>query len=133
MKIVSIFIFFIFSAFEILANETSDQLAETVIDLLQTKKSEFRIGQKITGIAVFRDKDFDYPVKMQEIALLYENKVILKGSTNLDGRFEFYGNFRKGTYKLQVQSKLYKCEKDVLVPSQNNFYKITCLKKIVKL
>lgn len=130
MKVVSILIgSFVFISLEVFAQEPTGQMIDTVIDLLQTKKSEFRKGQKIIGVAVFRDKDFDYPVKVQQITLLYENKIILTGSTNLDGTFELYGDLKKGKHKLKIKSKLYQGEQEIFIPSKDNQYKIICIKR----
>lgn len=129
MKQVTI-ILVIFGAIDIFAGETSGQLTDSVLRLLQTKKSEFKREQKITGLAFFRFKDFDYPVKAQKIMLLYEDKTILTGATNLDGTFELYGALKKGKYKLQIKSEFYSCEQDVFIPSEIDNYKLICIKRI---
>lgn len=61
----------------------------------------------IEGELLLDLKPIPIPLKNQKLNLIKGDKLVSSVSSDSDGRFKFFGEFRNGKYEIQIESKKY--------------------------
>jgi len=111
-------VIFIFLSVPTHAGEIIDAIGKTIdaASYLNLKPRNVLIKGTIRAV----DGLSEYPVKMQEIQLLSEEKPIYKTTSSLLGEYQFFVKISDGKYSLVAQLKGFKCSKDILVSKSKN-------------